>query len=146
MDTLIVKVSHRPATCVSPKLTTDEASRIMARKHIRACAVTHEDGVLLGMFSELDLMRRVVAEGRDPKATTVEEVMSRDPVTVTQDTPLGEALEIMVSNGFRHLPVMDGARVVGMATLHQVLKYKLDQSREELESVVSFFTADGIGG
>ncbi len=146
MDTLIVKVSHRPATCVSPTMTTDEASRAMVKSGVRACAVALEDNILLGMFSELDLMRRVVAEGRDPKATAVEEVMTRDLMTVTQDTPLGDALEIMVANGFRHLPVMDGPRVVGMATLHRVLKYKLDQSREELESVVSFFTADGIGG
>ena len=146
MQTLIIKVSHRPATCVPPTMNTDEASRTMVESGVRACAVARGDGLLLGMFSELDLMRRVVAVGRDPKATTVEEVMSRDLVTVSQETPLAEALEIMVSNGFRHLPVMDGPRVVGMATLNRVLKYKLDQSREELDSVVSFFTADGIGG
>lgn len=146
MDTLIVKVSHRPATCLPPETTTADASRAMVQNRVGACAVSLEDGTLLGMFSERDLMRRVVARGLDPKTTTVGQVMTREPVTVTQDTPLEGALEIMVTNDFRHLPIMDGPRVVGMATVRRVLKYKLDQSREELESVVSFFTADGIGG
>ncbi len=146
MEPLIVTVSHRPATCVAPDVTTDDASRAMVANKVGACAVAREDGVLLGMFSERDLMRRVVAEGLDPKTTKVGDVMTRDPVTVTQDTPLGKALEIMVEKDFRHLPIMEGSQVVGMATVRRVLKHRLDEKREELDSVVNFFTADGIGG
>ncbi len=145
MDTLIVKVSHR-ATCVPPQATTDEACRLMLKDRASACIVALDDGVPLGMFSERDVLRRVIAAGLDPKTTAVEEVMTPDPVTVTQETSLEEALEIMVTRDFRHLPIMDGRRVAGMTTVRRVLKYKLDQNREELESVVSFFTADGIGG
>ena len=142
----LLKISHRPATLVPPEETICSAVKAMVRDRVGAVAVVHPDGTLAGMFTERDLMTRVVAVHRDPETMTVGEAMTAAPVTVTQGTPLEKALEIMVSNHFRHLPVMDGERVLAMASVRQVLKYKLDEEKEELESVVSFFTADGIGG
>ena len=145
MDPLL-KISDRPATCVPPEETICDAVKLMVRDRVGAAAVVSPDGTLLGMFSERDLMTRVVALHRDPEVTTVGEAMTRNPVTVTQETPLEKALEIMVTNHFRHLPIMDGDKVLAMASVRNVLKHKLDEGKEELESVVSFFTADGIGG
>ena len=145
MDPLL-KISHRPVTCVPPEETVCGAVEAMVRDRVGAAAVVHPDGTLAGMFSERDVMTRVVALHRDPETTTVGEAMTRDPVTVTQETPLEKALEIMVTHHFRHLPVMDGDKVLAMASVRSVLQYKLEEEKEELESVVSFFTADGIGG
>ena len=130
----------------SSEETVCAAVQAMVRDRVGAAAVVNPDGTLAGMFSERDLMTRVVARHRDPETTTVGEAMTRNPVTVTQGTPVEKALEIMVKNHFRHLPIMDGDQVLGMASVRNVLKYKLDEETEELESVVSFFTADGIGG
>ena len=145
MDPLL-KISHRPATRVAPDETICATVKAMVRNRTGAAAVMNADGTLAGIFTERDLMTRVVAMHRDPETTAVGDAMTSEPVTITPDTSLEQALEIMVSNHFRHLPIIDGDEVVGVATVRRVLKHKLDEGKEELESVVSFFTADGIGG
>lgn len=145
MDPLL-KISHRPATRVPPDETICATVQAMVRDRTGAAAVMNPDGTLAGIFTERDLMTRVVALHRDPETTAVGDAMTTQPVTITSDTSLEQALEIMVSNHFRHLPIVDGDEVMGMATVRRVLKHKLDEGKEELESVVSFFTADGIGG
>ena len=145
MDPLL-KISHQPATCVAPEETICGAVKAMVRDRTGAAAVMNPDGTLAGIFTERDLMTRVVAQHRDPETTAVGDAMTTEPVTITPETSLEEALEIMVTNHFRHLPIMDGDEVVGVATVRRVLKHKLDEEKEALESVVSFFTADGIGG
>lgn len=145
MDPLL-KISHRPATRVSPQETICATVKAMVQNRTGAAAVMNADGTLAGIFTERDLMTRVVAQHRDPETTVVGDAMTTEPVTITPDTSLEQALEIMVANHFRHLPIMDGDEVVGIATVRRVLKHKLDEGKEELESVVSFFTADGIGG
>ena len=142
----LLSISHQPATCFRREVTVRDAVATMVRDHVGAAAVVDEEGNLAGMFSERDLMRRVIDRGLDPVTATVGEAMTKNPVTVVAGTTLEEALEIMVSGGFRHLPILEGRRVIAMATVRRVLKYKLDEEEEELESVVSFFTADGIGG
>ena len=142
----LLKISHQPATCVAPEETICGAVKAMVRDRTGAAAVMNPDGTLAGIFTERDLMTRVVAQHRDPETTAVGDAMTTEPVTITPDTSLEEALEIMVTNHFRHLPIMDGDEVVGVATVRRVLKHKLDEEKEALESVVSFFTADGIGG
>lgn len=145
MDPLL-RIAHRPATRVPPDETICDAVRAMVRDRVGAAAVVNPDGTLAGIFTERDLMTRVVAKHRDPETTTVGEAMTENPVTITQQTSIEKALEIMVTNHFRHLPIMDGDQVLGMATVRRVLKYKLDEEAEELEAVVSYFTADGSGG
>ena len=142
----LLKISHRPATRVSPEDTICTTVKAMVNNRTGAAAVMNADGTLAGIFTERDLMTRVVARHRDPETTVVGDAMTTEPVTISPDTTLEQALEIMVSNHFRHLPIMDGDEVVGIATVRRVLKHKLDEGKEELESVVSFFTADGIGG
>ncbi len=142
----LLNISHRPAACFAPETTVREAVSTMVRDHVGAAAVVGPGGTLLGMFSERDLMTRVIDRGLSPRTATVGEAMTRKPVTVAAGATLEEALEIMVTGGFRHLPILEDGRVIAMATVRRVLKHKLDEEREELESVVSFFTADGIGG
>lgn len=146
MEDSLLKISHRPATSVAPGETICDAVKVMVDAGVGAVAVLQPDGSLAGMFTERDLMTRVVARHKDPETTTVQEAMTKDPVTVPESTPLEQALEIMVTNDFRHLPIMDGDRVLGIASVRRVLKHKLDEEKEELEAVVSFFSADGIGG
>ena len=145
MDPLL-KISHQPPTCVPPDETICGTVQAMVRDRTGAAAVTNPDGTLAGIFTERDLMTRVVAQHRDPETTRVGDAMTPDPLTIPQGTPLEKALEMMVSRHFRHLPIMDGGRVLGMASVRTVLEHKLDEEKEALDSMVSFFTADGIGG
>ncbi len=145
MDPLL-KISDRPPTTVSPSDTVCEAVQTIIDHGVGAAVVIGDDGGIVGIFTERDVMTRVVAKRRDPEAVRVEEVMTTRPATMTLGASLEDALEYMVGHDFRHLPIIEKGRPVAVASVRRVLKYKLDQGKEELESMVSFFTADGPGG
>ena len=84
--------------------TVLEVARAMVERNIGAVPVLR-DGILVGIFSERDLMRRVVVEGRDPRTARVEEVMTEDPRTVSPQESVETCMLIMREHGFRHLPV-----------------------------------------
>src|SRR3989442_10597275 len=90
-------------------------------------AVIVEAGWLVGIFTERDVLR-AAASGKDLSATPVSEWMTRDPQTATADMDSEEAAQIMVSNGFRHLPVMDGKTVLGIVSLRDVLGARIARS------------------
>ena len=87
-----------------------DALSVMNAVHV-GCVVVVDDGALCGVFTERDVLVRVVGESRDPRATPVREVMNREVYVATPQTTLGEALHLMVNLRFRHLPVLgeDGA-------------------------------------
>ncbi len=145
MDPLL-KISDRPPTAVSPSDTVREAVQAMIDHGVGATVVVKDDGSIAGIFTERDVMSRVVAKHRDPETVRVEQVMTRRPATVPLGTSLEDALERMVSRDFRHIPIVEESHPVAIASVRRVLKYKLDQGKEELESLVSYFDADGPGG
>ena len=98
---------QRPAT-VPPNATVLEAAKEMAIKHVGAVAVM-EGPKLVGLFTERDLLNRVVSVGKRPESVAVAEVMTPNPHTIRTDSSLVKALDIMFENRFRHLPVVDEA-------------------------------------
>lgn len=142
----LLKIASVPAAIVSPEATVYDAVRLMNDQRVGAVAVTKDDR-LAGIFTERDLMFRVVLEDRDPKSTRVGEVMTPDCISAKKDMSMGEALQIMTERHFRHLPVVDeNNRVLGLLSIRNLLQNRVDKLDQELDSVVSFFTADGIGG
>ena len=99
----LLKIASVPAAAVSPDTTVHDAVALMNRKRVGAVAVTESDK-LAGIFTERDLMIRVVLDGKDPKATAVAEVMTADCISAKSDMSMGEALQIMSEKHFRHLP------------------------------------------
>ena len=87
---------------------------------VRHAAEVMADERLVGMFSERDLMVRIVAKGLDPATTTLDQVMTKDPQTIAGEDTLHDALVIMQARGFRHLPVMSGKQVRGMLSLRDI--------------------------
>jgi CBS domain-containing protein len=110
----------------------------MAERCIGAVPVV-EGRNLIGIFSERDIVAKVVALGRDIDQSLLEEVMTRRPETVSMHCPLPEVLDVMISGGFRHLPVMSGGEVVGVVSMRDILAdYRLSrQGRVELRDEVS---------
>jgi CBS domain-containing protein len=142
----LLKIASVPAATVTPETTVFEAVRLMSDERVGAVAVTRDDS-LSGIFTERDLMIRVVLEGKDPRATAVGDVMTLDCISAKKDLSMGEALLIMTEHHFRHLPVVDDAnRVLGLLSIRNLLHNRVDKLSQELDSVVAFFTADGIGG
>lgn len=111
------------------------------------------DGVLRGIFSERDLLTRVVAEGRDPAAVNVGDVATIDPVTVGADAHVRECAAILREHGVRHLPVVDGGRPVGIISGRDFFAAVVDeferlidehQYREQLKAGIDPY--EGLGG
>ena len=100
--------------------TALEASRFMTEYNIGAVPVMR-DGELVGIFSERDLMRRVVSAGRSPALTKVAEVMTSRPVVLSPDDSVESAACAMQEHGFRHLPVCEGKQLRGIISLRDVL-------------------------
>ena len=113
---------------MSPMTPVSTAAREMTDRHIGAVLVVDE-GVLQGIFTERDALTRVLALSRDPDATMIAEVMTRDPDTIGPDETVAYALSIMNERGYRHLPVIDGERLIGIVSirdLYRSIKSQMD--------------------
>ncbi len=102
-----------------------EAAAVMKQHHVGAMMVV-EGGALVGVFTERDALNRVVAEGRDTQNTTLAEVMTRNPQTISPDASFSAALELMHEGRFRHVPVVDGGRPIGMIAVRDALGPELE--------------------
>lgn len=117
--------------------TVLETVRAMVERNIGAVPVMHS-GKLVGIFSERDLMRRVVGEGRDPCATCVAEVMTEDPMAVGTGEELETCMTLMRRHGFRHLPVCHEGQLVGMVSLRDILLHDLSEKDDEVRMMRAY--------
>jgi CBS domain-containing protein len=121
-------IEDQVLTVIDPSLTVRNAARKMVEKNIGAVAVV-ESGKLAGIFSERDLMTRVVAKGLDPDGTRVDDVMSKDLVIADPSDDLDHALQKMYSIHARHLPVVQNGKLVGMVSIRDLLEVDDAQQR-----------------
>ena len=126
MSTLRDLIKDRKVYSIEAGRTVLEAARFMMEHNIGALPVLR-DGELAGIFSERDIMNRVVAAGRQPAYTVVSEVMTANPRAVNLDETIEECLFIMEEFGFRHLPIVEGKELKGLVSLRDVV---LRQSAE----------------
>jgi CBS domain-containing protein len=114
-----------------------EVAKRMAELHVGAILVV-KDGDLRGVFSERDLMLRVVIAGLQPDTTPVARVMSTQISTVDESASLEEAMEAMKSHGCRHLPVMRDSKVVGFLSMRDLMNHELAHKTEELHHMRAY--------
>ncbi len=137
MATIRDLLSNRTIHYIEPNQTVFEAAHYMAGCNVGAVPVL--DGAqLVGIFSERDLMTRVVTEGRNPQFTFIGEVMSTDLYTVSPDTSSEAAMCLMQTHGIRHLPVCDGPMLVGFLSLRDLLRCHLDEKSVEADSMRAY--------
>lgn len=115
-------------------------AQAMVDRNIGAVPVLR-DGVLVGIFSERDLMKRVVVQGRDPRTTRVDEVMTDDPLTVSPDENLETCMILMRRHGFRHLPVCQGKELRGIVSLRDILLHDLSEKDHEVRMMRAYIQA-----
>jgi len=104
---------------VNPEQTVVEAARLMTEHNIGAVPVMR-DAALVGILSERDVLTRVVAAGRSPGITRVSEVMTANPRTVPPTESIENCIFMMREFGFRHLPVCDGGKVMGLVSVRDI--------------------------
>jgi CBS domain-containing protein len=117
-----------------------EVAQAMVARNIGAVPVLRQ-GVLVGIFSERDLMKRVVVEGRDPAETRVEAVMTSDPLTVGSQEEIQNCMILMRRHGFRHLPICDGNLLKGVISLRDLLLHDLSEKDDEVRMMRAYIQA-----
>jgi len=125
-------IEHQAPVTANPEMTVAAASRLMRTKRIGALLVVDNDR-LAGIFTERDALFRVIAEGRAPEKTRLSDVMTRNPRTITPDRPFGHALHLMHEGEFRHVPVVENGRPLGMVSARDALGPEMKQFVSDLD-------------
>jgi CBS domain-containing protein len=122
-------VRDQDPVTLPPSATVRDACRCMRERRVGAVLVTEDDHRLLGIFSGRDAVRRVLAEGKSAARTKLAEVMTWDPDTMPPGNTAIEALRLMEDGRYRHVPVVDGGKVVGIVSRFDFSGIELDRRR-----------------
>ena len=114
-----------------------DAAHIMSKRSIGSVVVT-KAGDVVGIFTERDLLKRVVAQHLEPPDTTLADVMSTPVVTCRPETKMEESSAVMVEKGIRRLPVMEGSRLVGIVTTHDILAHQVRNHKGTIRDLIEY--------
>jgi CBS domain-containing protein len=109
-------VHHQNPVTLAATESVQQACSLMRDKRVGAILVVEGKGQLIGVFTGRDAVCRVLAQGRDPVATRLQEVMTPAPITMKPGSTANDALHLMQDGGFRHIPVVDDGRIIGIVS------------------------------
>jgi CBS domain-containing protein len=124
-------IASRKAPVAPSQTTVADAARLM-KKHAVSALLIVDEARLVGIFTERDALFRVIAMDKDPKTTRVAAAMTKKPRTIDPDRPIGHALHMMYEGGFRHVPVVEKGRPVGMVSAADALGPEVAEFQSEL--------------
>lgn len=141
MDTIaaVLREKGSKVYSVAPEATVLEAARAMNAHNVGSLLVVDGDKPV-GIFSERDLMRRVVVAGKDPAKVKVREVMSREVWVVEPDTRVKEAMAIMTERRCRHLPVVEKGKVVGLISIGDLVRWISKDQEYQIRMLENYIT------
>ena len=135
----ILKAKDNHVWTISKHSTVFDGLKLMAEKKIGSLIVI-EDGQVVGIFTERDYARKVGPERRNPEDTRIEEVMTRELITIDLNKTVNECMALMTDNHIRHLPVMDDGRLVGIISAGDVVKDIIEELEFHVEQLTSYIT------
>ena len=142
----LLKIARVPALTVTPETTVYQAALKMAENRVGAVVVVNAENRVIGIFTERDHVYRVTCQERDPRKTTIFEVMTSPVVTVQSDVSVDLGLALMVRERFRHLPIVDAQnRSVGLASIRHLLMRRLGEKQANIEVLAAYAEAGGPG-
>ena len=127
----------RQVFSIAPTAAVLDAIRMMAEHHVGALLVMQGDA-LSGIVSERDYARKVILMGRSSADTPVRDIMSAPVITVQPETAVEQCMKIMTDQRVRHLPVIDGGRVVGMVSIGDLVKVVIAEQQQQIEQLESY--------
>jgi CBS domain-containing protein len=122
---------------IAPQEPVLEAIRLMAEHHVGALLVMQGEE-LVGIVSERDYARKVILKGRSSADTAVSQIMSSPVVTVSLNNSVQECMQLMTARRVRHLPVVDGSKVVGMVSIGDLVKAVMEEQQQTIEQLESY--------
>ena len=130
----------QPIFSVGPEATVAEATKEMATKKVGSILVL-QNGKLDGIFTERDLLNKVIAAGLDPKTTLVSKVMSREVCAINTDETIADCYERMAKTHCRHLPIFEKGKLVGMVTMRDLLEKMMHEIDDENQILKDYIHA-----
>ncbi|MDM0107968.1 CBS domain-containing protein [Variovorax sp. J22R24] len=131
--TVFQSISRKHVTNLGPQASVRDAACVMTRANCGSVLIMEPPDILLGILTERDLMTRVLARGLDPEHTTTREVMTPNPICVPPETPVSDAIVLMLERGFRHLPLVSGKKILGVFSVRDALPRELGAALSQAE-------------
>jgi CBS domain-containing protein len=123
---------------VPPELPISGVIALLAEKRIGAVLVVGNQNELLGILSERDVVRSLASNAIATLNLTASQLMTANPTTATPATTVAQAMEIMTEGHFRHLPIVEAGRLIGLVSIGDVVKARIDQTVHEVESLRTY--------
>jgi len=133
----VLEGKGRAIYSVEPQAAVLDAIRLMAEHHVGALLVMR-GATLEGIVSERDYARKVILRGRSSADTPVRDIMTAQVLTVSLDTTVQQCMQLMTDRHVRHLPVVEGARVLGMVSIGDMVKAVIAEQRAQIEQLESY--------
>ncbi|MFN4025557.1 MAG: CBS domain-containing protein [Hyphomonas sp.] len=121
--------------------TLREAAKLLDERRIGAVVALAEDGAIVGVLSERDIVRQVARQGGAALDMPVGEAMTRAVITVPAETPVDEALQLMTDRRIRHLPIVRNDRLTGFVSIGDLVKWKIAETEAEAQAMKSYLSA-----
>jgi len=136
IEGILAQKASSELVTVEASATVFEAVEVMAQRRVGAVVIRNEDGLADGIFTERDVLVRVVHAERDPKTTPISMVMTRDVRFVTPGTTVEAALSLMHVNRHRHMLVIDGPRLYGLVSIGDLVRHLIEHGEGRFEAAV----------
>ncbi|QNL49759.1 CBS domain-containing protein [Olivibacter sp. SDN3] len=142
MKTVQHILNNKPAIvyAVSSHDSVFDALELMMEKNISALLVIEHDE-LLGIFTERDYARKIILQGKASKDTSIREVMTANPQTITSFDRIDHCMSLMTNNHFRHLPVVENKQVIGMLSIGDLVKSIIEDQKETISQLESYINS-----
>jgi len=134
----ILKTKGSNIVTVAPDTPVSQAVATLAEKRIGCIVVTTDGGALAGILSERDVVRVLAAQGGDVLDEPVSALMTSKVVTCTPKQTIADVMEMMTTGRFRHVPVLEEGRLAGMVSIGDVVKFRLEETEEEVRQLAAY--------
>jgi len=132
---------NRQIWTISKDQSVMQALILMSEKNIGAIIIVDNNDFPIGIFSERDYARKIILKGKSSKDTLLDEVMTKELITVTRDYKIDQCMEIMNEKRIRHLPVLENKKIVGIISIGDVLKIMIKEQKELINHLQKFITS-----
>ena len=132
---------NRRIWTISKDQSVMQALILMSEENIGAIIIVDNNDFPIGIFSERDYARKIVLKGKSSKDTLLDEVMTKELITVTRDYKIDQCMEIMNEKRIRHLPVLENKKIVGIISIGDVLKIMIKEQKELIDHLQKFITS-----
>jgi len=136
----VLKQKRSGIWSIAPEQTVYEAVEMMAEKAVGALLVM-SGGKLAGIISERDYARKVILKGRSSKTTTIQKIMTSPVISVTSAQTVDECMQLMTQNRIRHLPIVEGEKVLGVVSIGDMVKWIVSEQEETIEHLHNYISA-----